>query len=232
MAVPGFYGPRRAGASSGAAPVVDTSPMSGSTQACDDVVIHGAGDHGRVVAEAARLAGYTVRGWRDDARAVGERIAGLHVLADEAVVGCRLHVAVGDNAARARISRAWSDADGALATIVHPRAWVSPSAVIEPGVFLGPHAVVHVEARIGQAAIINSGAIVEHHAVVGPAAHIAPGAVLAGRVEVGAGTLIGANAVVQPRLRIGRDAIVGGGAVVTHHVPDRITVVGNPARDQ
>lgn len=43
------------------------------------------------------------------------------------------------------------------------------------------------------------------------------------------GCSIGAGAVILPGIRIGRGAIVGAGAVVTADVPDRVTVVGNPA---
>jgi acetyltransferase-like isoleucine patch superfamily enzyme/dTDP-4-dehydrorhamnose 3,5-epimerase-like enzyme len=48
------------------------------------------------------------------------------------------------------------------------------------------------------------------------------------RIEQGAS--IGANATILPGLTIGRHAMVGAGAVVTHDVPPRALVVGNPAR--
>jgi UDP-2-acetamido-3-amino-2,3-dideoxy-glucuronate N-acetyltransferase len=48
------------------------------------------------------------------------------------------------------------------------------------------------------------------------------------RVERGAS--IGANATILPGLTIGEDSMVGAGAVVTHDVPARGLVVGNPAR--
>ncbi|WP_272867940.1 acyltransferase [Stutzerimonas stutzeri] len=44
------------------------------------------------------------------------------------------------------------------------------------------------------------------------------------------GASIGAGAVVLPGLTIGHGALVGAGAVVTHDVPPRSLVVGNPAR--
>lgn len=195
-----------------------------------DLVIHGSGDHGRVVAEAARSAGWTVRGWRDEAKAVGERIDDLPVLDDAATVGRAIHVAIGDNPTRQQLAEAWVQRNVALATVIHPAAWVSRSARIEPGVFIAPAAVVHVQAVIGRAAIINTGAVIEHHVRIGAAAHIAPGAVLTGRVDVGIGALIGAGAVVRPGITIGKQAIIGAGAVVVADVPDGVTVVGNPAR--
>ena len=44
------------------------------------------------------------------------------------------------------------------------------------------------------------------------------------------GASIGAGAVILPGLRIGSLALVGAGAVVTHNVPPRAIVSGNPAR--
>lgn len=44
------------------------------------------------------------------------------------------------------------------------------------------------------------------------------------------GASVGANATVLPGLTVGREAVVGAGAVVTHSVPARAIVTGNPAR--
>lgn len=44
------------------------------------------------------------------------------------------------------------------------------------------------------------------------------------------GASVGAGAIVLPGLTVGTWAMVGAGAVVTHDVPERAIVVGNPAR--
>jgi len=48
--------------------------------------------------------------------------------------------------------------------------------------------------------------------------------------HIGKGASIGAGAVILPGLRIGSKAMVGAGAVVTHDVPAKAVVSGNPAR--
>jgi UDP-2-acetamido-3-amino-2,3-dideoxy-glucuronate N-acetyltransferase len=49
------------------------------------------------------------------------------------------------------------------------------------------------------------------------------------RTVVRAGASIGANATILPGVTVGREAMVGAGAVVTHDVPARAIVLGNPA---
>jgi len=115
-------------------------------------------------------------------------------------------------------------------TLVHPTAYVSPTAEIGQGVYIGPKAVVHAFANVGNHAIINSGAIVEHECVIGENSHIAPGAVLGGNVRVGRDTLVGIGSRVLPGIQVGAGATVGGGATVVRTVVAGTTVVGVPAR--
>jgi acetyltransferase-like isoleucine patch superfamily enzyme len=91
---------------------------------------------------------------------------------------------------------------------------------------------INPEARVGCAAIINTGAIVEHDCTVDDGVHLSPGAVLCGTVSVGARSWIGAASVVIQGRRVGSDAIVGAGAVVVHDIPEGVVAFGNPARVQ
>jgi UDP-2-acetamido-3-amino-2,3-dideoxy-glucuronate N-acetyltransferase len=50
------------------------------------------------------------------------------------------------------------------------------------------------------------------------------------QTHIGRGASIGGGATILPGLRIGPRAMVGAGAVVTHDVPPRAIVSGNPAR--
>jgi sugar O-acyltransferase (sialic acid O-acetyltransferase NeuD family) len=191
------------------------------------LIVHGAGGHGLVVAEAAAAAGLSMLGFIDVAKAPGTPIGPWVVLEAEAAAAqkARHIVAIGDNVLRDSVLTELQQAGHTLATVVHPAAVVSPSASIAPGVFIGPRAVVHAEAVVDEGAIINTAAVVEHHNRIGRCAHIAPGAVLCGSVAVGPFTLVGANATVLPNLILGECATVGAGAIILSDVADGATVV-------
>jgi len=195
------------------------------------LVIVGGGGHALVVAEAALAAGWIVAGFLDDnpGATIAGRVPRLGSLTDleRSADRGRAHLAIGDLAARARlIARLGADA----ATVVHPRAWVSPTAAVGAGVLIGAMGVVQGRASIGDHCIINTGAIVEHDCALGENVHLAPRAVLAGDVRIGTGSLIGAGAVVLPGVRVGAGVTIGAGAVVTKDVSDGVTLVGVPAR--
>ena len=65
-----------------------------------------------------------------------------------------------------------------LPVIVHPRAWVSPSAVPAQGSVVLAMACVGAASRVCRGAIINMGALIDHDCVVGPCVHAGPGAVV------------------------------------------------------
>jgi acetyltransferase EpsM len=201
------------------------------------LVIIGGGGHGVVVAEAATLAGWKIDGFLDDSTeaTAGELYPHLGPMkrdewASVAVANGWFVLCVGDVGVRRRVLDGATPPLERWATIVHPAAFVSPTAVLGRGVFVGPGAVVHSGAIVGDHAIVNSGAIVEHHCLIGENTHVGPGAVLAGACRVGADSLIGVGARVLPRLTVGSRVTVGAGGVVVKVVGDGRTVKGVPAR--
>lgn len=203
------------------------------------LLVWGAGGHGRVVAELARLAGFAVAGYADrNAEKVGSVIdsEGANVLTTEDRLPAwlgeaearALALGVGDNRARLERSRRFDPAE--LPPLLHPAATMSPSATLEPGAVMFAGAVANSGSSIGWAAIVNTAAVIEHDVVLGAGVHVSPGAVIAGGAVVEEGTWVGANATVLPGVRIGAWSIVGAGAVVLRDVEPGATVVGNPAR--
>jgi UDP-perosamine 4-acetyltransferase len=205
------------------------------------LLIIGAGGHGKVVLDIVRAAGqYEAVAFLDaDPVLAGSEVGGVRVVgAINLLPKLRQQqpklrhaiVAIGDNRARLQYAGLLRAHGFTLASAVHPTAFVSPTARLGANVVVAPLAAVVTEAAIADSVIINTAAVVDHECVVAEGVHVGPGARLAGRVRVETGAFVGLGANVIQCLTVGRYAMVGAGAVVTRDVPDFATVVGVPAR--
>ncbi len=115
-------------------------------------------------------------------------------------------------------------------SLLHPRAFVDPTARMGEGSQIMPGAVVHKFTRVGAQALLNTGCVIDHECELGRGVHVMGSAAIAGRVLIGDFATIGTNATVLPNLRVGRGALIGAGAVVTSDVGPLEVVAGVPAR--
>lgn len=199
-----------------------------NSKGMDEVILHGGGEHARVVLDCLLASGCTVPGLFDPKydgflMGVPQRGAYNPQLEKQA----KAIVAIGDNALR---KEAALKTQHAFANAIHRSAIVSKYSTIGAGCMILHGAIVQAQSTVGDHVIINTGAQVDHDCAIANFVHIAPGATLCGNVAVGEGALIGAGAVILPGKRIGDWAIVGAGAVVTRDVPNFAVVAGNPAK--
>jgi acetyltransferase EpsM len=169
------------------------------------------------------------RGIVDDGIPAGSEILGVPVLGGSAMLrqlyerGLRLAInavgGIGNVALRVKIFQILADAGFSCPTIVHPTAYVEPSAVLEGGVQILAKSYVSSAARIGYGTLINAGVIVSHDCIIGQCVNLSPGAALAGGVCVGNFAQIGMNATVNVNVSIGSAARIGNGATVKADVP-------------
>ena len=167
----------------------------------------------------------------------GTEVLGLPVLGppDEIVkamaVGAQgAVIAIGDPQARHRLSAVARDAGLHLPTLIHPRAYLAPSARVGLGAYIGALAVAYTGCSIGDLAWLSPHSHVGHHVEVGECATLSPGVRIAGRARIGRRAFLGVGAVVRPDRRVGDDAVVDAGAVVIDDVEPGTTVAGVPAR--
>lgn len=197
------------------------------------LAVVGAGGHGRVVADAAEAAGWTVPGLFDDqtpADSPWPILGDIAAAVDQAAGFDGVVVALGDNGRRLEMTRRLAAQGAPLALVVHPTAWISPRATVGAGSVILAGALVGTGAQLGQGVIVNTGASVDHDCRLEDGVHVSPGARLAGGVKAGEGVWIGIGAVVREGLILGAGARVGAGAAVVAPVAAGVTVVGVPAR--
>jgi len=201
------------------------------------LLILGAGGHGKVMAEVAEAMG----GWERIAF-LDDRHATLNGTLLWPVLDSIRHanrfvskyshviVAVGDSAMRLGWLEMLASHGFSIATLIHPNAWVSPSASLGFGTVVMAGSSIQTDAELGQGCIINTGANVDHDCKLEDGVHVCPGASLGGDVRVGHGSWLGIGSSVIQGIRIGASVTVGAGAAVINDLADGQTAVGVPAR--
>jgi sugar O-acyltransferase (sialic acid O-acetyltransferase NeuD family) len=194
------------------------------------IIVYGGGGHGKALIDLIRILGtHPIAGIIDDGVTVGTVLMGVPVLGGGNILGQLVDQGItlavnavggiGNIHTRTKVFDRLLQAGFTCPTLVHPTAFVEPSALLAGGVQVMPHSYVGSESRVGFGVIINTGAIVSHDCILGDYVNLSPGAILAGEVNVGLATLIGMGVTVNLRVRIGERARIGNGATVKSDVP-------------
>lgn len=88
-------------------------------------------------------------------------------------------------------------------SVIHPTAYVAPSAIIGEGTFIAPQAVVSVNAKIGGHSIIHIHSSIGHDCQIGEYCAVLPGARISGNVTLEECVMIGSGAFVFQGVRVG-----------------------------
>lgn len=195
-----------------------------------EVIIIGAGGHGKVIADIIEKNGDKVLGFLDDGTDK------THIF-DYPVLGktadCVNYpdkmfiIAIGNNGVRKKIAENYKLK---YYTAIHPSAVISRNVIIGEGTCVMALSVINADTIIGKHCIINSGSVVEHDNELCDYVHLSPKAVLCGTARVGEGTHIGGGAVVKNNTSITGGCVIGVGAAVVEDIDKEGTYVGVPAR--
>ncbi|MEO8398077.1 MAG: NeuD/PglB/VioB family sugar acetyltransferase, partial [Chloroflexota bacterium] len=154
-----------------------------------NIIVLGAGGHGKVVADILKMRGDSVVGYMDDDPALLEKEPlGLPVLGPIAdyirYPDTHLIVGIGSNRVRFHITQQVMEGEAATrwTTAIHPRASVASSTQVGAGTVIAAGAVVNPDTALGAHVIINTSSSVDHDCVIEDFVHIAPGAHLGGGV--------------------------------------------------
>ncbi len=199
----------------------------------DDVVIVGAGGHGKVIADIVVKSGQNLRGFLDDNRSLSDNVLGFPILGAVSDIplwaerGCRFLLAIGNNEVRRRLAEQYRVA---YATAVHPTACLGLEVQLGEGTVVMAGVIVNPGACVGRHCILNTACVVEHDNAIGDYAHICPGVALAGTVTIGEGTQIGVGSSVRNNITIAANCLVGAGSAVVCNLDESGVYVGVPAR--
>lgn len=194
------------------------------------LIIYGGGGHGKSLIDLIRLLDrYSIEGIVDDGLAAGDKIMGVPVLGPAKALpelrdrGISLAVnavgGIGNISRRIGVFTRLIREGFAFPGVVHPTAFVEPSAELLQGVQVFPHAYIGSEVKVGFGAIVNTAAVVSHDCTLQSYVNIAPGTLLAGGVIVEEGVLVGMGVTVNLNVRIGAGAMIGNSAVIKGDVP-------------
>ena len=202
------------------------------------LLIIGAGGHGKVVADAAmRQGNWEKIVFLDDRFPHLTSVMGIEVIAQ--INDCeqfsdsntQVIVAIGNAQVREKIQEQLSHRGISIATVCHPSAIVAQSAQIKAGTVIFAAAVINPDVKIGRGVIVNTGAIVEHDCEIGDWTHLCPKVACAGNVKIGSQVWVGMGANIIQNVAVGNLAVIGAGAVVVREVTNHQRVVGVPARE-
>jgi sugar O-acyltransferase (sialic acid O-acetyltransferase NeuD family) len=200
------------------------------------LLIFGGGGHAKSIMDMVKLLDkYVIAGiLDDDRRLTGKDVLGIPVLGTRVLLPILLDRGVRQAAngvggildinVRIKIFEALEEAGFAFPILVHPRATVETSSVIDGGVQVFANSYIGSEVHLQMRCMVNTNAVVSHDCVIGMYTHIAPGALLAGEVRVGARTLVGMGVTTAIGVRIGDNVRIGNGAIILADVPDKTII--------
>lgn len=196
----------------------------------------GAGGHGAVVAEAAAESNQ----WKDvlflDDNASLETVLDFPVVGSTTEIlaladaNSEIIVAIGDNRHRLDVCEEILRSGLRLATVIHPSACISKSALLSAGTVVCAGAIINARTKVGRACILNTGATIDHDCELEDGVHVSPGANIAGGVKIEKLAWVGIGASVREGIVIGQESVVGAGSAVVADVARGARVGGVPAK--
>ena len=196
----------------------------------EKIIIYGGGGHAKTVIDILRsLNTWQIIGIVDDGIEPGTVISGIPVIGNGSVLESLkkegIHSVVntvggiGDYKIRWNVFERLIAAGYDFPTLIHPTAFIEPSAELENGIQILPQSYISSAAQIGFGTLINAGVVVSHDCHIGKCVNLSPGALLAGGVKVDDFAQIGMGVTININVRIGAEALIGNSAVVKSDVP-------------
>ena len=184
-----------------------------------NLLIFGAGGHGKVVLEAAELEGkWNQIAFLDDRQDL-KCVFNYNIIGNISKYTQLIDrfeyafVAMGNNQLRLQWIDRLLDANYKVPTIIHPKASVSKYSNLEVGTVILAGAVVNISTKIGRGSIININACVDHDCEIGNGVHISAGAIVRSSCKVGDLSNLKATSCVKEGTCLGKNFLLPEGRI-------------------
>lgn len=158
------------------------------------LIILGSGGYGKTVADIATQLGYEIT-FLDDSIPEAPLASFTNYISNTTF----FIPAFGNNAFRLEWFEKIKTASGGLATLIHPTAYVSPTAKVGEGCVILPKALINTDVVVEKGCILNCGCIVDHGCIIEEGCHICLGAIVKGENRIPRGTKVEAGEVIEAR---------------------------------
>jgi sugar O-acyltransferase (sialic acid O-acetyltransferase NeuD family) len=207
-----------------------------------DVIVVGASGFGRELLQYVNDAhkntpGVQVKGFLDDDPAKLDSIrktTGVGIVGDTRTYTIkeqdRFIISLGDPGLRRALAERLARRGARFVSIIHPTAYVAPTARIGDGCIIGPFANVGSYVHLEDHVLLNLYSAAGHDARIGPFCVFSPYSVANGGSQLDESIFLGTHAAITPNVRVGAESKIAAGAVVYRDVPKRSLAAGNPAR--
>lgn len=117
-----------------------------------------------------------------------------------------------------------------LISLIHPKSYVSESAIIEEGVIILPMSTINTNVILKMGVLININCCVDHNSIMNQFSSLAPNTAIGGNVEIGKRTAILIGAACISGVKLGNDVVIGAGSYVFSNMKDNSLSIGYPSK--
>ncbi|MFA6260088.1 MAG: acetyltransferase [Bacteroidia bacterium] len=172
--------------------------MVESSNNTPEILLFGAGGHGKALSSLLHTAGFACIGIFDVAGA--EKFENAYTLflgvySPSLFPDCPIIVTVGNNRVRNEVAQIIQHR---FATFVHPSAQLADNVTIGEGTVILQNAVIQANSHVGKHCIINIGACIDHDCNIQDAVHISP------LSYIGSNSNISSRSLIEPGKIISR----------------------------
>lgn len=190
----------------------------------NNLLIIGAGGHGRCCADIAKAMNqFDKIGFLDDV-AVDTIVNDLHVIgkADELASHYgeykNIVVAIGNNSVRRKLMKQCEDIGYKLVNLIHPFASVSSYATLGKGNVIFPYATIEANATIKNGCILCSGSVMNHDAYLESYCLVYSNTTIRPNTYIGKETRIGSNCCVCVNVTIKDCSDIADGMIIRENI--------------